>query len=493
MRSTLGSLTIVSALFLLVGIFLGSVQTEAQVSVAEHVYYGHVPVQTFTFQFPLVVDELIGGKVNRYDVPQSHAILDVVGLEAGTSIEVWDIFLNQRIYSTVVGKFEKKVVFIRDGTFFKIVSSKRIAALLNGGFNLFNTQQVAPAGTSTFYPALTGGFRGREFIFNAAPATHPQAYSVDRIGYNFYLFALEETDWQLEDSVQVWSTSGHLPPRGIKTTLLQSRVNAMETHGGAGNDVVFHLTTGGDAQVSSCTLGDFVAVSAVTGGYVGKVFFAPIAVTLEEAGRTAAFIIIPLEEGEVKIYDKDLNVIATHSFTESDVVGMHYWYHELGVGRFNTIVESTGDVTFTVGQTEGSVGIEYLSDDITFMGARPGQELRFYAPTKAVIFAPENLTITIDAGTPIQMEKDSFKVLESGIHSVSANKHVIIEIMAASTFWDDWGSYLIEPSDLDVNFEVPGAFWSRPTDYTLYIAGFAVAVIGLLVFFVMRRRRAIRV
>jgi len=112
----------------------------------------------------------------------------------------------------------------------------------------------------------------------------------------------------------------------------------------------------------------------------------------------------------------------------------------------------------------------------------------------AVVFAPEALTISIDGGAPIQMAKDAFSLLESGVHSVSADKHVIVEILAAGDDWDNWGSYLIEPSDVDVSFEVPEGFTAKTADYTMYIAAAAVAVvIVVVVVFVMRRRGASRI
>jgi len=441
------------------------------------------------------VDEIIKGTLIDYVVPEGTTVLDIVGLEDGTSVEIWDIYANQKMNSTTLNKYEKKIFFMPVGTFFKIVSSKRIAALLSGGASVFEPdgREEPPGGTSTFYPSVTGGFRGREYIFNAAPATHPFAYSADRIGFNFYLMGLEETDWTISDSVGVWSTTEHLRQRGTRTMLLQSRIFHQGTHGGAGNDVVFHLTSGSDVEVSCCALGDFVAVPALTGGYVGQLFYAPIAVTFEEAGRTGAFIVIPLEEGQVKIYDKDLNMIATNSFTASDVEERKYWYNDLGIGRFNLIAESTGDITFMVGQTQGMAEIGYMGDDITFIGSRPGQEIRFYAPTMAVIFAPEALTMTIDGGAPIQMAKDDFRLLESGVHSIYSEKHVIVEVLGAGAGWYNWGSYLIEPADADVSFEVPEGFLSKPVDYTMYIAGAAVAVIVVLAIFMMRRRRAGRV
>ncbi len=489
MKGRLRTWVVASALFLLAGIFLGPAQTKAQAAVAEHVYYAYVPPST---DFIAQVDELIRGTMVNYTVPSGVAILDVVGVEDDTLIEIWDIYAEQKIDSAVIDRLEKKVFYIHVGTFFKIKASRRIAAMLTGGQSVIQGGSHGLGGTSMFYPAVDGGFRGREFIFAGGPGTHLTGYSNELIGYNFYLVALEETDWTLSDAVNVWSTSEHLAQRATRPVMLQSRVAHLSQHIGAGNDVVFHLTTSSDVEVLCSALGDFVSVPAFAGGYVGRMFYAPIAVTVEQAGRTAAFIVVPLEEGKVTIYDKDLNVIATHSFTASDVEDVNYWYHELGVGRFDLIAESTGDVAFMVGQTEGTAEIGYLGDDITFIGSRPGQEIRFYAPTMAVVFAPEALTVTIDGGTPIPMAKDGFRLLESGIHSVSADRHVIVEVLAAGPGWNNWGSYLIEPLDVDASFETPEGFLSRPVDYTIYVAVGAVAAIAVLAVFMVRRRRLSR-
>ncbi|MEM2673668.1 MAG: hypothetical protein QXG34_02995, partial [Candidatus Bathyarchaeia archaeon] len=442
------------------------------------------------------VEEMRGGQSIDYYVPSGSAILDIVGYEDGTVIEIIDIYANWKIASDTINKFEKKHFFVPFGTFFKVISSKRAGIFLSGGASIYEPdgREEPPGGTSTFYPSLTGGFRGKEFIFVAAPATHPMGYSRDRIGYNFYLFALDEADWALSDSVEKWSQSGHLSQRGTKQMTLQSRTfyhTYAETHGGGGYDTVFYLRTTGDVMVSSCGgLDDFIVVPAVTGGYVGKVFYASAALTFGGEGRTVAFVIIPLEECDVTVYDGGLNVIAKHTFTSSDVANRNYWFHTLGEGRFDFIVESTGDICFMVGKTDGAASIDFLGDDVTFVGARPNQEVRFYVPTAAVIFAPEDLVVSIDGGAPIRMAKDEFRLLESGAHSIKADKHIIIEVLAVGNGWTGWGSYLIEPLDLDATFEVPENLLSKGVDYTNYIiAGSVVAVIVVIAVLALRMRR----
>jgi len=438
------------------------------------------------------VDELLGGTKINYTVPSGVAILDVVGFEDGTSIEIWDIYANQKIESTTLDKLEKEMFYIPVGTFFKIEASERIGALLVGGSMVFDPEDWN-AGTSTFYPSVTGGFRGREFVFTAAPGTHPYGYSMDVQGYNFYLFAVEETDWALSDAIEAWDAGGHLAQRGTRTTMLQSRMHHLENHNGAGNDVVFFLSTSGDTELLCCATGDYVVVPAVTGGYIGKLFYAPTTATWGSASEhSASFVVVPLEEGTVTIYDLGMNQIASRVFTASDVENMDHWYHGFGLGRFDLVAESTGDIAFMVGETEGIAEIDYLGDDIAFIGSRPNQEIRFFVPTMAVVFAPEALMISIDGGAPIQMAKDAFSLLESGVHSLSADKHVIVEVVAAGDDLDGWGSYLIEPLDMDASFEVPEGFKAKAVDNTMYIAAAAVAVVVVVVVvvFVMRRRGA---
>ena len=495
------ALTIVAVSVLLVGAFLDFNLANAQAS-AEHVYYGFVPPSTDIAALleiedvprPGEVDELLGGTKINYTVPSGVAILDVVGLEDGTSIEIWDIYANQKIESATIDRLEKKMFYMPVGTFFKVEASHRIAALLAGGELVFDADDWN-GGTSTFYPSVTGGFRGREFIFTAAPGTHPYAYSMDVLGYNFYLFAVEEADWALSDAIEVWDATGHLVQRGTRTTMLQSRMHHLELNNGAGNDVVFHLSTSGDTELLCCATGDYVVVPAVTGGYIGKLFYAPTTATSGSASEhSASFIVVPLEEGTVTVYDLGMNEIASRAFTASDVENMDHWYHGFGLGRFDLIAESTGDIAFMVGETEGIAEIDYLGDDIAFIGSRPNQEIRFFAPTMAVVFAPEALTISIDGGAPIQMAKDAFSLLESGVHSVSADRHVIVEVLAAGDDWDGWGSYLIEPSDIDASFEVPEGFKAKAVDYTMYIAAAAVAVVVVVaVVFMMRRRGASKI
>lgn len=50
-----------------------------------------------------------------------------------------------------------------------------------------------------------------------------------------------------------------------------------------------------------------------------KYFNAPVYLTIEEPGSEAAFLIVPIEPGEVKVYDSKLSVIDERRFTQEDI------------------------------------------------------------------------------------------------------------------------------------------------------------------------------
>ncbi len=86
-------------------------------NVNEHVYYGYVPPTTNIAggegDYPGEVDELIEGAVISYTVPSGVAILDVVGLEDDTYIEIWDIYSNVMLTSEVIDKYKKSSFIYR--------------------------------------------------------------------------------------------------------------------------------------------------------------------------------------------------------------------------------------------------------------------------------------------------------------------------------------------------------------------------------------------
>lgn len=455
-----------------------------------HVYYGYIPPSP---DIPYNnasygVDEVINGKVVTYTVPSGYSLLDVVGYQDNTKVELYDLTSGKLLNSTTLNKMQKVTFFIKDGTYFKLVTSARVGAMISGGD--YGVDTGAYSGFATFYPAVDGGFRGNEFIFVAATGTHEYAYSKDLIGYNFFLFAFKDTDWKLADAIGKFSTSDSLKQRGISYTILQSRVAHNAITAGAGYDVVFHLTSTSDVEVSSAALGQVVYVPSITGGYVGKLFYAPDHATYQQTGRSVVLVIVPLEAGKVTIYDKGLNVLAEHEFTDADVSANNYWFKSFGLGRFEFIIKSTGNITVMAAQTYGNVSEDYIGDGTTFLGSRPNQELKFFTPSSAVLFSSENQTITLDGETKVAKKDDIF-LLGEGVHTVESTGHTIIQILAPGTGWHKWGNYLIESLDVDKSFSDIPELTTQPTPYLTYVAiGVGVLVLlALVYFFILRKKK----
>jgi hypothetical protein len=450
-----------------------------------HVYYGYVPPST---DLP-ALDELVKGAKMNFTPPSGHALLDIVAYEDGTRVELYDIVSGLLVNATTLNALEKATFFVPYGMYFKVVASKRVGVLLTGGQAAYSPGYFS--GVATFYPSVEGGFRGKTFVFMPAPATHQYGYTMDLVHRNFYLFALEDTSWELKDRIEKFSTKDSTRRGEVASTILQSRVTQGGVSAAVGYDSVFKLTSTGEVIVGSVALGALVQVPALTGGYVGKTFWAPVHATYRQPGRTAALVIVPLEPGKVTVYKReDMSVVAEREFTDSDVAQKNYWFLKLGIGRFDLLVKSTGDITVLIAQTLTEESPDFIGDGIAFLGSRPNQEVRFFTPSTAIVFSPEDQTAIIDGETRT-LKRDQFVILGSGVHSVKGSGHLIIQIVApGAQGFQKWGHYLIEPADIDASYSDVPELFERGMPITTYI-GIAVAVVavGVVAFLFVRRRK----
>lgn len=452
---------------------------------ARHVYYGYVPPST---DLP-GLDELVEGIKMNFTPPAGHALLDVVAYRDGTRVELYDIVSGLLLNSTLLNAMEKATFYVPYGAYFKLVSSERVGVLLTGGSAAYDPGYFS--GVATFYPSVEGGFRGKNFVFMPAPATHQYGYTMDLVHRNLYVLALEGTDIKLVDRVNKFSASESLKPRDIFGAILQSRVNHGGVSAAVGYDSVFKLTSTGEAMVSSVALGALVYAPALTGGYVGKSFWAPNHATYRQTGRSAVLVIVPLEAGKVTVYRReDMSVIAEREFTESDVAEKKYWYLSLGIGRFDTLIQSTCDITVLIAQTLQEDSPDFIGDGIAFLGSRPNQEVRFFTPSMAVVFSPEDQTVWIN-GQEKGLKRDQFIVLGSGVHSVKGTGHLIIQVIApGAQGFQKWGHYLIEPADIDASYpDVPELF-EKGIPVLLYAGiGVLVVIVAATALIFLRRRK----
>ena len=492
----------------------------------EHVYYGYVPVGTDAGdpnEYPVRrnLDELINSKIYNYTPPEGTALLDVIGIYDNTYVEIWGILAKEMLDSRTINELEKWTVFIKFGTFFKVVADKKVSVYQNGGHWSYEA-----TGDTTFYPSDQGGFVGKSFTFT--PPTFPDAYIAYRYGSNFLATALEDADVTIYDSTGEKVTSFSLR-QGTSLPYNQGRLAGRVDHGastaGGGNSIIFHAESTGLITVRTLNQRSFLAVPAVTGGFVGKLFVTQAILALDEPGAEEVVIIVPIEPGKVSVYDNKMNLLAEKSFSQANIDGKEYWYHSLGKSSQTLIIKSTCKITVLEGATyipaqleKTTIGIEDLGSNIAYMGARANEETRFYVPTTAVLFVPEDLTADIDGETKT-LKRDEFVLFDSGVHSVTADHETIIQLNCAGhiiqieilkvtwaavyeeveevrqTPWTDWGSYLITVDDVKKTFEVPGGFAEVPAgggmDWTMIIGAVIVVIVatggGL---FILKKRKS---
>jgi len=487
----------------------------------QHIYYGHVPIGTDAGwpggwseapHLARALNDIVDGVVQTFIPPEGTALLDIIGVYDSTEVEIWDILANKMIASTTLNRLEKKTFFIEFGTFFKIVSSKRVAVFLSGGYCMWAGFHENRMGTMLLYPSSEGGFIGNDFIFMSSMCS--DTYIAYRAGYNLYIAALEKS------SIEIVSSSGKdvlntsLDQNSIGRYYLNCRIGLEQpTFGGGGDSMIFHMRSTGKIIASCVTSRSFIAVPCLTGGFVGKIFYAPVYLTIEEPGSEAAFLVVPVEPGEVKVYDSKLNIIDERRFTEEDVNNNVFWFKRLGSYKGMLLFKGTCDMTVMVGCTYlGSIskelGPEDFGDDITFLGARANQLVRFYAPSYAIIFSPNDCSLTVDGKTK-SLKKDSFILLEEGVHSIMADSEIIIQVLSMGNpvpltytdptgatvsgnyYWTDWGSYLISIADINASFEVPEGFGEIPEagvnimPYLGVAASIAIIVVGI---FIVKRK-----
>jgi hypothetical protein len=488
----------------------------------QYVYYGYVPVGTDAGNPNMYpqrrnIEELINKIIYNYTPPENTAILDIIAVEDNTYAEVWDLLAKERIGSATLNALEKFTIFIKFGTFFKVVANKRVSVFQNGGYWEYIT-----TGDTTFYPSDEGGFIGKKFTFT--PTSFPNAYITYRYGSNFLCTALEDATVVVYDStgkeVMSFSLKQGESLYYSRGRLINRRDKGAPTHGG-GDSIIFRAESTGLIIIRTVTQRSFLVVPAVTGGFVGKLFITPAILAVDEPGAEEVLIIVPIEPGTVSIYDNKMNLITEKSFTQNDINNKVYWFYSLGKSSQTIIIKSTCSITVLEGSTyippemgKTTIGPEDLGSNIAYMGARANEETRFYVPSTAIIFAPEDLTITVDGETK-RLKKDDFIILDRGVHSIKADYEVIIQlncpgnpltvqiwgvegpggwtqvIETKTTGWTDWASYLISVQDVRKTIEVPKGFaeiQATGINWTLVAVAIAVVAAGGGGFLLLRRK-----
>ena len=479
-------------------------------SQAEYVYYAYIPPAVCNMT---VVEQRAGEiVVKSYNYTSFPSNLEVVGIEDNTNYYLYDLSTKELIRSGSLNKYQRVTIslgefrtstepFEVEDYYLKLVTDKPVSALLWGGS--FKLEGVHYAGfavlqtISKFVPSLEGGFIGREFVF----LTVPTYWEIDRLKYEenkYLIFATEDA------KVKIYDSQGNLVQELSVGRLSMARTDKLEPWS------VYRVESTGNIMVYGTSMDSMTYVPSLTGGYVGRDFIATRAGSLW-AGDKQSFIVVALEDARVSLYDMRKPAGSAADVTLEVKKGEMAFDTSIQVD-VPLRVKSTGDITLLVGGNEwgwgatwskdqGFVIPEYISEDVTLLGAKEGQEIGFYAPYRAVLFASGDTEVEIN-GIPREMRRDDFITLASGTYIVKpSSAPVIVEVIGDTnirTFpsmsysfksFDDWGAYLISPDVLYKTYapiEEGGG-----VDIFLYAgAGAAAAAVAVVLVVLMRRKRA---
>ncbi|MFB0504075.1 MAG: hypothetical protein ACETWE_09595 [Candidatus Bathyarchaeia archaeon] len=466
-----------------------------------YVYYGYAP--------PTIMNwTSMEDDVPLYNYTALPAQLDIIGINDSTSIEVFDLSTGDIISSAILDRMEVHTVYLGtrvssttepdvEGTYFKVVADKMVAVLLSGGL-----PQIYRA---VYYPSTDGGYSGKEFIFKAVNGTYEPVIYV----------------WEWDTSVIFGLEPAHVTvydEDGDKLDEFDVSANLREWCKLIGGKV-YRVVSTGRTMIASIGIGSFTYAPSATGGFVGKSFYGLMTGggmgSDTFAGSCQSFMVMAQEDCEISAY----------SLLKPE------WQRALGPDFKKTLkagevlfdtsfkqqtplrIDSTGDIMVLFGRgywgwgttfTRTITSPECVGDDVSTIVVEADKKITFFAPTGAVIFAPQSLSIVIDEAM-ILMEADEYRVLMGGPHTIQSSAPVIVEVLSEANSkhsgilgeegyienrFDNWATYLTPTQTLEVTYPPPPPAGSLAELYTYVGAGVSAAVVAVVAVIFVRRRRA---
>ena len=448
-----------------------------------HVYYGYVP-PTIRSAYEASDDGMVFATPNTWRPPR----LEIVGVNDSTTVNIYDLRRKVLLVSFRIDRMQLRSLELANETYFKAVSDKPIAALLSGGGRVctWGATEVR-AMRATFYPSTDGGFCGKEFVYIAAPTS---LESPQMNAYN--IFAVEDAH------VTIYDIEG-------KVTELEASANSFKKVS-LKEGRVYRVVSSGRILVSGLDMECFSYLPSVTGGFVGRHFVG----SLPSIGRES-FLVVAMQDCEVHIWDVRRPAWHMGLFgpdLKKSLRAGEYWFNSSIAGQTPLRIDSTGDVTVLMGcgganwgdPPLGNLSVpENFGDDISLIGMKPGQTLGFFAPTQAVIFSAADGVVTID-GIPVDMKEDEYRVVLHGIHTVTGNVPVLVEVLGNANTWaswdphirygyDNWCSYLVSVRSLEVSYPPLPPIRGFIEVVPFLAIGISVCIIIAAALLFMKRRR----
>lgn len=481
-------LSLLHACLLAVLIVLSTNQVRASPAAEEYVFYGYAPttIGTIGLTRPFInATEWLTGGIRLF----------IIGISDGTNVEVYDLTARTLLASTAINAMEVYELTLANETFFKVVSDKMVSALLEGGATrTWESWFLRPAeGYSTFYPSIEGSFIGREFVFLATKTFWcPGIYLYEEDMY--HVFGLEKSHITVYDAAGGTAAEFDVDARGYSRVELTS-------------GEVYRAVSTGNIMILATYEDAFTYLPSLTGGFTGKHFMATRPGDTW-AGDKQSCLVIAQEDSEVSVYDitrPGWQIALSGPDVKKSIAAGEVWFNTSIEANKPVGVESTGEVAVLFGGGGIYWGTTYqtsfekpenMGEDISFLAVDAGEEISFYAPSMAIIFASDDVMAEVD-GVIGTMEIDGYRVLLEGFHRVSADKPFVIEVLGdANTFselepehgYDDWGSYLIPVQSIGLTYPEPPPIGGLGELFIYIIVG-VVAVVAIVAVVVLRMRR----
>ncbi len=407
--------------------------------------------------------------------------LDIVGINDSTHVEIHDLTTEMLLASTTVNRMglytfnvSERIGSLRD-LYFKVVADKPLAVCLSGVWKIsFGVRLQAGSswrGFKTFYPSTDGGFSGKEFIFMA---THTLWASTYNTPFQVNVYSI----WGVEDGhVTVYDSDNRKVAELDVTVGSIQKVSLNESS-------VYRVVSTGRILILALDSEAFTYVPSLTGGFVGRYFYCMDAPGWR--GDKSSLIVLAHEDTEVSVYDlgrPGWSIQFSGPDVKKSLRRGELWHNTTMVTRTPLRIESTGDITVLIGTGGDWWGLypasymtnasaimpQNIGDDISFIGVKAGRELRFYAPTKAVLFATRDCSLYLD-GALVVVARDETLTILGGAHVVQADAPIIVEVLGEGGWegdvpsyspefpvvgYESWGSYLISAQGLEVTYPQP--------------------------------------
>jgi len=356
-----------------------------------YTYYGFIPREIWGIE----AAKMAGHDVAEWRVDNrtimTRGLVAVVGNHDDTRVKVYALPSGGLVQELTVNRFEKALVPLPNGSFFKVTSDKVASVFLIGGWGM----EQGLSSPTMFLTSVDGGYAGREFILLALQS---------QAGLPYRVYALEDSEVTVYDA------------NGSQVTAFRLSANQRRDLG-LGSLRVYRLVSTGKVMLQEWT-GGTCFYPSVGGGFLGRQFIGGAFPTESWQGyMPPAYVATGLEGSKLTIFDVEFKKkYDEKTLTASSNLTMQIKVRDI-------VVES-----------EKPILLMYWGGGVTYAGLKAGQEAYVYLPTKvfatageAYLFAYKETTVTVDDAA-LRLAPDEVLPLPEGFHRLSTNENVLIEL-----------------------------------------------------------------